>query len=241
MQLSKHTTAVVGLALITLALVGLAAIGAGATTEMANDTFTFDNDSNVTVGVDWNDSIDDPDNATADVTIYEEGAYQIDGDDWTDDMASTTLNGTVAEFDNVTAGASYDVELNDSATTVTVSASDIADDGTVDLSEHTSDNVTADDEILSVTASAETVVMDSIDAVEGNTIEMEYTADDGLEDGTEYRVLVEADDTEADDVIVSDGTVGGLFTGFSDGSPGFGVVVAIAAIAAAAGIARRGS
>ena len=241
MQFTKHTTAVVGLALVTLALVGFAAIGAGATTEMENDTFTFDNDSNVTVEVDWNDSIDDPDNATADVTIYEEGAYQIDGDDWTDNMASTTLNGTVAEFDNVTAGASYDVELNASATTVTVSASDIADDGTVDLSGHTDATLTSDDEILSVTASAETVVMDSIGAVEGNTIEMEYTTDDGLEDGAEYRVLVEADDTEADEVIVSDGTVGGIFTGLSDGSPGFGAGVALVAIAAAAMLARRGS
>ncbi|WP_249038755.1 PGF-CTERM sorting domain-containing protein [Haloterrigena salifodinae] len=168
MQLSNYTQAVVGLALLTIGIVGFAAIGGAATTEMANETVSFSNDSNVTVDVVWNDSISDPANASASVTFY-----------------------------NAT-------EFEDSGTNATV------------------------------------VLSDSIAADEGNTTSTEYTEADGLEDGTDYQVVVDADDTEADDVTVTDGSIGGIFT-FSDGSPGFGAGVAIAAIGAAAMLARRGS
>ncbi|WP_436347693.1 hypothetical protein [Natronorubrum sp. FCH18a] len=240
MQFSKLTAAVVALALISVSIVGSAGIGAAsiAVTDMANEPVVFDDSANVTVEVDWMDDADS--SATADVTIYGESAYQIDGDDVTDShLDSETLNETVAEFDdsNVSNDTTFDVELDQSATTVTVGSADIADDGTVDLSDHTSDTLTADDTILSVTATADSVVSDSMTADPGNTTDAEYTDADGLVDGDEYRVIVSADDTEADSVTVDDGSVGGIFGG-SDGSPGFGAAVAIAAIAVACVVAR---
>ena len=168
MQFSNYTTAVIGLALLTIGLVGFAVIGGAATTEMANETVTFDADENVTVDVTWNDSIADVENASASVTIYNATEYD-------DDPATATV-----------------------------------------------------------------VLEDTIAAEVGNTTSATYTTDDGLEDGTDYRLIVEADDTEAEEVTVSDGAVGGFLIG-SDGSPGFGVGVAIVAIAAAAMVARRGS
>ena len=164
MGISKYTKTAVALALITIGLVGIAAIGAAETTEFTNETIEFDADENVTVDVDWNDSIDDPD-ATADVTFY-----------------------------NAT-------EYDDDPETATV------------------------------------VLDDAIDADEGNTTSTEYTDADGLEDETEYRLLVEGDDTEVDDVTIDDGTVGGFFPG-SDGTPGFGVGVAIVALVTAGVVAR---
>jgi len=232
MNFSKIPTAVTALALVTIAVLGFAAIAGAATSEQANTTAEFDNESNVTVEIEWNESISDVENTSANVSFYDEDAWQIDGDDVTDSaLNSTTLNDTVAEFDpdNVTAGASYDVELNQSNTTVTVNASDIADDGTVNLSDHTSDSITSDDEIVSVTANAQLIVDDSIAAEEGNTTTTEYTSDDGLEDGTEYRVLVEAPDSAVDSVTVDAGAVGGFFGGDSAaaGSASFGLVAIV--------------
>jgi len=239
MNFSNTTQTVIGLAVLTVLLVGMAAVGTAATTEMANTTATFDNSSNFTVSVAWNDSATTSD--TADVSIYSEGAYSIDGDDVTSShLSATTLNGTTAEF-NATAvpiAATFDVELDQSNTTVTVSSANISDDGTVDLSSHTSDTLTSNDTILSVTATANTVVSSSIAADPGNTTDTEYVEADGLEDGTDYRVIVTADDTLVDSVTIDSGAVGGFFGG-SDGSPGFGIVTAIAAIASAGAVAYK--
>ncbi|QSX00897.1 PGF-CTERM sorting domain-containing protein [Haloterrigena alkaliphila] len=173
MTISDFTKAVLGLALLTTLLVGFAAIGTAATTEQYNDTVTFENDSNVTVDVTWNDSISDVENASASVTFY-------NASEWNDDPANATV-----------------------------------------------------------------VLEDSIAAEEGNTTSTEYTDADGLEDGTDYRLVIEADDTEAEDISVDDGSGWyGLIPGGSDGSPGFGAgiaVVAIALIAVVAVVARRGS
>lgn len=219
-------------AMVVLSL--FAGVAAAAVTDMANEEVTFDNESNLTVAVNWTTDADTT--QTADVTIKHEGAYQIDGDDVTDGhLTATTLNGTVAEFDpdNVTDGVTYDVELDQSATTVSVPASSIPDDGTVDLSTHTSSTLTADDTVLSVTANADTVVSDEIAADPGNETESEYTESDGLEDGTVYRVVVSADDTEAESVTVDAGIANPL-AGVADGNPGFGVGAALGALVAAA-------
>lgn len=221
-----------------------AGLSTAAVTEMANESTTFDNESNISIEVEWNDSVST--DSTADVTFHEESAWSIDGDEVSGDaLASDTLSGTVAEFDadNVTDATAYDVELDSSSTTVTVNASDIADDGTVDLADHTSSTITVDDTILSVTASAEVVASGSIDANAGSTTITEYTESDGLEDGTEYRVLVEADDADALEVMI-DG-VDDPLAGLVDGSPGFGVSAAAGSIAlvvvigAAAATARK--
>ncbi len=237
MTFSDTTKTVIGLVVLTLAVVGMTAVGTAATVEIANKTATFDNSSNVTVSVDWNDSASN--SSTADVEFYHADAYALDGDDETHNLSSTTLNGTTAEFieGNVTTGTDYDIELNQSSTTVTVAASNITN-GTVDLSNHTSSNITSGDEILSVTAHAQLVVSDAISAEPGNTTETEYTEADGLEDGTEYYISVTVTDSEVDSATIDAGALGGFFGG-SDGSPGFGIVTALVAIAAAAGVARR--
>ncbi|WP_226006613.1 PGF-CTERM sorting domain-containing protein [Natrinema salinisoli] len=242
MSFSNQTKTIIGIAFLTVALAAMAAVGMAAVTDMANEQVQFDNESNLTVGVTWNESA--ASDATADVTVQYEDAYVIDNDTVTDShLNSTTLSGTTAEFDtaNVTDGTSYDVELDSSATTVTVPASEINEtDGTVDLSQHTSDSLTSDDTILSATVMADDVISDSFTANPGNETNATYTEDDNLTDGTMYRVIVSADDTEADSVTVDDGSIGGIFGG-SDGSPGFGVGVAIAAIGTAGAVARRKS
>ncbi len=158
MNFSKITTTVVVFALASIAL---ASIGAtAATTEMANETVTFDNSSNLTVSVDWNESITDPANAIADVAIYNATEYD-------DDPANATL-----------------------------------------------------------------VLEDTIASDPGNTTETEYTEADSLVDGDDYRVLVTADDLEADSVTIDDGTLGGIFPGSDSGTSSgvLGIVIIAAAI-----------
>ncbi len=155
MTFSKITTTVVVFALVAIAL---ASIGTAATTEMANETVTVDNSSNLTVSVDWNESITDPANATADVAIYNATEYD-------DDPANATL-----------------------------------------------------------------VLEDTIASDPGNTTDTEYTESDGLVDGDDYRVLVTADDLEADSVTIDDGSLGGIFpgsdSGTSSGLVGIGIIAA---------------
>ncbi|MFC4247242.1 hypothetical protein ACFOZ7_09570 [Natribaculum luteum] len=239
MNFSNATTTVVVFALVAIAL---ASIGAtAATTEMANETVTFDNESNLTVDVTWNESITDPANATADVDVYGEDAFLVDGDDVTNSaLNATTLNGTIAEFDsaNVTANTTYTVDLNAStAGTVDVPSADIADDGTVDLSNY--GTITTDDEILSVTASADLVAQNVLSADPGNTTSVTFDESNGLVDGDEYRVLVTADDLEADSVTIDDGTFGGIIGG-SDGSGSalVGLVVIVGLVAGGAWLSR---
>lgn len=220
---------------LAIALVGLAVIGAlaggAAAAEVGNESVEFDNTSNLTVTVAWNDSA--ATNATADVDVYDAGAFDVDGADVTDDaLNSTTLDGTTAEFDtaNVTDATTYDVELDQSNTTVTISTSDL-ENGSVDLSAHTDTAITADDTILSVTATAETVAVDSLDADPGNETDVEFTEDDGLEDGEEYRVLVDGPEGDVDDVEIDDGS-GGWFVGIGGSDDGGGVFVGVLVIAA---------
>lgn len=233
MTFSKLTTATVALALLTIGLIGAAAVGVAAV-DMANEPVTFDDEDNLTVEVDWDD--DAATDATADVTIFGEDAYQNDGD--TVENYTATLNGTVLEVDDdIIPHATYAAELDASATTVDVDSSAFDDDGTVDLADHTEDTLTEDDDVLSVTVTSVTVVSDTLESDPGNTTDATYSSADGLEDATDYRVQVSADDTEAESVTIDDGTVGGFLTG-SDGTPGFGVGVAIVAIATAGVVAR---
>ncbi len=158
MNFSKTTTTVVVFALVALALASISA--SAATTEMANETVTFDNSSNLTVSVDWNESITDPANATADVAIYNATEYD-------DDPANATL-----------------------------------------------------------------VLEDTIASDPDNTTDTEYTEADGLVDGDDYRVLVTADDLEADSVTIDDGSLGGIFPGSDSGTSSgvLGIVIIAAAI-----------
>lgn len=164
--ISPRTAYVLLIAWVTVTLclgVGLAMVASAETTEMANESVTFDNASNLTVAVDWNESIDDVDNASASVTVY-------NGTEYDDDPANATE-----------------------------------------------------------------VLTDEIAAQEGNTTETTYTDADGLADGEQYRVLVTADDTEADAVTVDDGTVGGGWFGGTDGSgsPLLGLAIIVASLGVA--------
>lgn len=238
---SMAYTLIVAWAIVVLALgVGMAAVVGADNTgdELTTETVEFTNSTDpITVGVDWNGSIASS-TETADVTVLGESAHQINGTDVTGDLATETLNGTVAEFENVTAYTTYDIQLDQSATTVTLASSDIADDGTVDLSAHTSDSLTADDTVLSVTASADTVLSESFAADAGNVTEVDYNETDGLTKGETYRVFVHGTDAEIDDVWIETGG-GPLFGGSESGGPLLGGLAVIAVVIVA--IYARGS
>ena len=203
---------VLGASALAILLVAAASLtGAAAMTDFESEPFELadDNDS-ITVEAIWFDDADSA--AEADVMIYHDDAYAINGTDVSDDLASDTLNGTHAEFATVTNGTTYDIELNQSeAGTVNVSSGDIADDGTVDLTQHTSQNITSDDDILSVTATADPVVSDTIVSDPGNTSSVEYGTDFGLEPGTTYTTVVTGDDASLEDAQFSTDDDGALF------------------------------
>ncbi|AFZ71427.1 PGF-CTERM sorting domain-containing protein [Natronobacterium gregoryi] len=96
------------------------------------------------------------------------------------------------------------------------------------------------DEYANASDDAEVVESAVIDGEEGQTLAETFDRNDygSLEFGDEYAVVVDGDDYIDDVARLDGGFVGGI--GGADGSPGFGVVVAIAALAAAVGLAARG-
>ena len=211
-----YNTAVLGYVLgasaLTLMLVAaLAVSGAAATVDYDSDPFTFeDENDSVTVEAIWFD--DASDTATADAAVHESAAYDIDGTDVTDHTASTTLNDTIAEFDTVTNTTTYDIELDQSeAGVVTVDAADFADDNTVDLSAHTSSNITSGDSIVSVTATAQTISSATLDADPGNSTTAEFNTSGSLDANTEYVIVTTGDDANLEDVAFQTGGSGGIF------------------------------
>ncbi|MFC6716267.1 PGF-CTERM sorting domain-containing protein [Natrialbaceae archaeon GCM10025810] len=133
MSFSDTTKAVLGIALLTILLASFLAIGTAAADneELANESVTFDNESNVTVSVDWNESIDDVDNASADVSVY-------NGTEYDDDPANATevLTDEIDAEENETTETEYteDDDLEDGEEyRVLVDADDTeADDVTID-------------------------------------------------------------------------------------------------------------
>ena len=224
---------VLGASALTLMLVAaLAVSGAAAPVDYDSDPFTLeDENDSVSAEAIWFDDANDTASATA--NVYESAAYDIDGTDVTDHTASTTLNGTVAEFDTVTNTTTYDIELNQSeAGTVTVSATDFADDDTVDLSQHTSQNMTADDDIVSVTATAGVVSTTTLDADPGNSTTAEFDTSGSLDANTEYVIVVSGDDAHLEDVDFSIGDGGGaLFA--SEGQRNVAIVAVLVLVGAA--------
>lgn len=81
-------------------------------------------------------------------------------------------------------------------------------------------------------ATATAVLEDSISVEAGTEITVEYTEADGLEHDTDYRLVVEGNDSEVDSVSIED--LDDPWGGLADGSPGFGVAGAIGAIGVAA-------
>ncbi|QLG51082.1 PGF-CTERM sorting domain-containing protein [Natrinema halophilum] len=166
MDFSSKTKAVVGMACLAMAVFGMAVIVpsvSAATNEMANESVTFDNESNVTVSVAWNESITDPANESASVTFY-------NATEWENDPANATV-----------------------------------------------------------------VLSDTIAASAGNTTNATYTESDGLVDGAEYRLIVEANDSAADSVSVDQGSVGGLFSGDGAAASSAAGLAAIVVLLAGAG------
>jgi len=225
-----------------IALVGLAAIGTAAVTEMANETVTFDNESNLTIEVEWNETLNDT-STTADVTVYGESAYQQNST--AVGNYSGTLNGTILEVqDPIVNHTTYTADLETSnASTVDIpyTAFDTSGDtATVDVTNHTSSSVTADDNVTALTTTANTVVSDSIASDAGNVTSATYNETHGLVDAREYRVIVSADDTEAKSVTVDDGSLGGLFGGSAEAGGGFvGLVGVVMVVGMAAYVAKR--
>ena len=161
-----HSTAktILLAAAVAISLAAIAGLGSAATTEMYNDSVSFDNSSNVSVSIDWNSSISDPTNTTADVTFYNQSEYNTDP------------------------------------------------------------------------ANATVVVSDTIASDPGNTTTVNYTETDGLVDGTDYQLIVTADDTAADSIEVDDGSSG---IGFITTGSGGGALLGLAVLAAGAWYVRK--
>jgi len=81
----------------------------------------------------------------------------------------------------------------------------------------------------------------TITGEEGQTLTQSYDRGDisALEYGTEYSVVVSADNSTVDDAARVDGLLGGAAGSSVDGSPGFGVGVAIVALIGAGVAAAR--
>ncbi|SFC65220.1 PGF-CTERM protein [Halobiforma haloterrestris] len=226
-------------------IAGIASAQDSGLEEIENTTIeTTSNTSYVELDIEFAETMENTSEETVEFTTYTEAAYQDDGtelSDYDETLSGTTL--TVNE--DVHDHATYDVELDSSATTVTVDGTAFADDGTVDLSGETSDSLTSDDTVLSISVTADTIITDTVTGTPNDTVTNEYQlSDTGFESGVEYRALVEvgnANNIASGYVAPDDATIGGGFFDGADGSPGFGVGVAIAALATAGVLARRRS
>ncbi|SDC06166.1 hypothetical protein [Natrinema hispanicum] len=222
------------LVVVTIATVGLAAIGSAQTAEYStNETVSLTNDTEpITVSVDWNESASAE---TANVTFENETAANNTGD-VTNDLASSTLNGTILNLSTVYPEGTYTATLNQSeAGTVSVDPSAFDASGTIDLSTQTSGNLTTDDTINSLSFSADTLLSDSLTADAGNTTEAEYNQSDAdLDPGNKYRVTVTGPSSAIDSASIDDssGLFGGVLAGSSDLGGG-GVLVGLGVIGAA--------
>ncbi|AEH35952.1 hypothetical protein [Halopiger xanaduensis] len=234
---------------LSFGLVAVASAQGSGPNEIENSTIeTTENTSYVELDIEFaSEFANNSSTETVDFESYNEEAWQVNG---TEPAHSGTLNGTVLEVsDDIVPSATYSAELNQSGTTVDVSSDDFADNGTVDLSTVSSDSITSDDEVLSLTLTADPVVSDSVTGATNDTVTNEYTAgndsSDYFELATEYRVLVTVgneSNIESGYVAPDDASIGGGFFGNadgSDGSPGFGAGVAVAAIATAGAAACR--
>lgn len=218
---------------VALLAAGMVAIaGVASAEEITNETVTLDESTEpIVVGVEWNDSITDPSTATATVEIYNESAYSASVD------APDTLNGTVLELNesDVFVDATYSVDLEGSTgAPFEVGGDEFGADGSVDLTtiddyDSGSDSITADDTVTGVDVTADTLLTDSIDADEGNTTEREYNATDAnaLENGEEYRVLIDATESEVDDAWIEDSAAAPIIGGEGGAAVGVGVVLLV--------------
>ncbi len=233
----------IALVAIATALIGVAAAQTASLDTIENSTIETTNETEyVELDIEFADSFNDTSEESVEFTSYQEAAWQDNGTEVGN--YTGTLNGTTLKVqDEIHDHATYAVELNQSATTVNVNGTEFASDGTVDLTTVTADSITADDTVLSLTITADTVVTDTVTGGPSDTVNVRYQLNTtSFEQQMEYRVFVETGDKsniQSGYVSPDDATIGGGFFDGDDAQPGFGVGVAIVAIAVAGVVARR--